>query len=262
MTRGSISALAVIVFIGLGNRAAWADGCPLPTSEIDTDRPDTTNSSEVVPVGSLQVENGVNIADWPDGTRLDGTNSRLRLGVADCAEILVDVPNYSFAPRGADVRGFTGVSPAGKVELQGLPPGLQVSIVARVGLPTGASSNSGQSYKPYLQIPWSQEIVGDWSVHGMFTQTWIPGQVSDRLFEGTLSLEREIGEHADAFIEYVGDYPSHDGASQVLNFGGAYRITDFQQIDFHAGFGFTHQSPTSYIGVGYSFRVDGLFQEF
>ena len=83
MPRGSISALAVIVFIGLGNRAAWADGCPLPTSEIDTDRPDTTNSSEVVPVGSLQVENGVNIADWPDGTRLDGTNSRLRLGVAD-----------------------------------------------------------------------------------------------------------------------------------------------------------------------------------
>lgn len=237
---------------------AKAGGCPLPTSEIDTDRPDTTNSSAVVPVGSLQVENGINVADWPDGTRLDGTNTRVRLGFVDCAEVLIDLPNYSVSPRDADTRGFNGVTPAGKLELEGLPQGTQASIVMGVGLPTGAKSNSGQSYKPYVQIPWSQEIVENWSLHGMFTQTWIPDQVSDRVFEETLSLEREIGEQADAFIEYVGDYPNHEAASQIMNFGGAYRITNFQQIDFHAGFGFTRQSPTSFIGIGYSFRVDGL----
>jgi hypothetical protein len=110
-----------------------------------------------------------------------------------------------------------------------------------------------------VQIPWSQEIIGDWSLHGMLTQTWIPGQVSDRIFEETLSLEREIDEHADAFIEYVGDYPNHEVASHILNFGGAYRFTNFQQIDFHTGFGFSRQSPTSFVGFGYFFRVDGLF---
>lgn len=238
---------------------AQAQTCPTAQDAIDTDRPDTTNSSETVPVGSLQFENGINIADWRDGTRLDGTNSRVRLGVADCAEVLVDIPNYSFASRSADVRGFTGIAPAGKLEIEGLPPGLQLSVVTGVGLPTGVSSNTGQSYKPYVQIPWSQEIAGAWSVHGMFTQTWIPGQASDQLFEGTLSLEREIGEDADAFVEYVGDYPTHDGPSQILNFGGAYRITNVQQIDFHAGFGFTRQSSRSYIGIGYSFRLDSLF---
>jgi hypothetical protein len=238
---------------------AWADGCPVPTSEIDTDRPDTTNSSEVVPVGSLQVENGINVADWRDGTRFDGTNTRVRLGIFGCGEVLIDVPNYVASPRSAGIEGFTGVAPAAKLELEGLPDGLQASFVAGVGLPTGADRNSGRAYKPYVQMPWSQEIVGGWSVHGMLTQTWIPGQVSDRLFEGTLSLEREIGEHADSFIEYVGDYPNRQTASQVLNFGGAYRFTDVQQIDFHAGFGFTRQSPKSYVGFGYSFRVDRLF---
>jgi Putative MetA-pathway of phenol degradation len=148
--------LAVILIGGGGSRAVWADGCPLPTSDIDTDRPDTTYSSAVVSVGSLQVENGINVADWSDGTRLDGTNSRVRLGMVDCAEVLVDLPDYSFSPRSADVRGFTGIAPAGKLELEGLLQGLQVSIVTGVGLPTGASSNSGQSYKPYLQVPWSQ----------------------------------------------------------------------------------------------------------
>jgi hypothetical protein len=34
--------------------AAAADACPQPGSEIATDRPDVTNSSLVVPRGSLQ----------------------------------------------------------------------------------------------------------------------------------------------------------------------------------------------------------------
>ena len=38
-----------------------ADGCPTSASAISTDRPDVTNSSRVVPYGSLQAENGF---DW------------------------------------------------------------------------------------------------------------------------------------------------------------------------------------------------------
>jgi len=38
-----------------------ADSCPTSASEISTDRPDVTNSSRLVPYGSLQAENGV---DW------------------------------------------------------------------------------------------------------------------------------------------------------------------------------------------------------
>ena len=41
---------------------ARADGCPIAKVEIATDRPDVTNSSLVVPVGSLQSENGVNLS--------------------------------------------------------------------------------------------------------------------------------------------------------------------------------------------------------
>ncbi len=231
----------------------------MAASNIDTDRPDTTNSSQTVPAASLQFENGINIADWADGTRLDGTNSRLRLGLVDCGEVLVDMPNYSFSPRSGGVRGFTGVTPAAKWEFQGLPDGLQVSLVAGAGLPTGSASSGGDRTKPYIQIPWSQEIGGDFSLHGMLTQTWIAGVTNGSLFEETLSLERELGEAVDMFVEYVGDYPKGEIASQVLNFGGAWRFTHTQQIDFHAGFGFNQKSPKSYLGLGYSFRFDGLF---
>jgi len=72
-------------------------------------------------------------------------------------------------------------------------------------------------------------------------------------------LKRELGESADALVDYVGDYPQHQTTSQVLNFGGAWRFTRLQQIDFHAGFGFNRQSPRSYLGFGYSLRADNLF---
>src|SRR5271163_4331056 len=92
--------LGLTVFLGLlGSLAgavtgAAADTCPQPGSEIATDRPDVTNSSLVVPQGSFQQENGVNIAGRDGGQIFDGTNTRLRFGVAQCFEVLVDIPTY------------------------------------------------------------------------------------------------------------------------------------------------------------------------
>ncbi len=49
-------------FICLSTIAAKADSCPSSKDEISTDRPDVTNSSVVVPAGSLQIENGINFS--------------------------------------------------------------------------------------------------------------------------------------------------------------------------------------------------------
>src|ERR1700732_5477164 len=68
----------------LGAVDAQAEGCPTVKDEIATDRPDVTNSSLVVPVGSLQSENGVNLSARDGGRTIGGTNSRLRMGVAPC----------------------------------------------------------------------------------------------------------------------------------------------------------------------------------
>jgi len=60
-----LSAVAV-----LGAVDAQAEGCPTVKDEIATDRPDVTNSGLVVPMGSLQSENGVNFSAR-DGGRTD-----------------------------------------------------------------------------------------------------------------------------------------------------------------------------------------------
>src|SRR3984893_2085984 len=74
---------------------ARADACPTAKDEIATDRPDVTNSSLVVPTGSFQSENGINLSGPGGGQTIDGTNTRWRLGVAPCLEFLVDLPTYN-----------------------------------------------------------------------------------------------------------------------------------------------------------------------
>ena len=88
-------------------RAGWAADCPAAADVIETDRPDTTNSSLVIPYGSLQVENGLNWAVRQGSQVLDGSETRVRLGVAHCGEVLLDVPNYVGALNGLASSGLS-----------------------------------------------------------------------------------------------------------------------------------------------------------
>jgi hypothetical protein len=177
--------------------AAAADTCPQPGSEIATDRPDVTNSSLVVPKGSFQQENGVNIAARDGGQVFDGTNTRLRLGVAECLEVLVDVPTYFDALSGRASTGFTNVTPAVKWQISPLPGKIDLSAVFGAGLPTGTKAVAGPGVQPYVQFPWSWELGSGWGLSGMLTNFIVPWRP-----ELPLQLRRRLSHHqhpADRF---------------------------------------------------------------
>ncbi len=258
--RRAIAGVLFIFAITTGASATFADDvCPNSASEISTDRPDVTNSARVVPYGSLQFENGV---DWTVRQRSDvisGSETRLRLGIAQCTEVLADVPTYFYSLNGRASSGFSDFVVSVKRELP-VPFGFELSATGGLGFPTGATRISTHGYDPYIQFPWSRRITDDWSLHGMFTVTWFTSQHKiNPTFEPTLSLERKFGATRDLFFEYVGDYPNHARPSQILDGGGSWRVTRVEQLDFHVGFGLNSSSPDHFFGIGYSFRLDGLF---
>jgi hypothetical protein len=251
--------LLVSLLACVGAVSAAAEGCPTAKDEIATDRPDVTNSSLVVPTGSLQSENGVNVSAR-DGARIfDGTNSRLRLGIAPCLEVLVDAPNYFAVFSGEGDSGATDVVPAIKWQISPIPGKVDLSIIVGAGLPTGTPSVAGRGVEPYVQLPWSWELGGGWGINGQFTSFFFPSEPEKLVIEQTLSLEKQVGNQADVFVEYVGDYAQHGLPSHMVNTGGAYRFTRTEQIDCHVAIGLNSTAPDYIVGVGYSFRVDGLF---
>lgn len=234
--------------------------CSDITGPIDVDRPDVTNSSVVVPGGSIQLENGINWNDQRVARLFDGTNTRVRFGSSDCNEVLIDLPDYQYRSGGSAATGFSQLAPAVKHQFAPLLGGLQLSGTLGVGLPTGASAVAGPGYRPYLQFPWSRELEEGWSLSGMLTTFWSPADAQQHVrVEPTFVIERELRPGSDLFVEYVGEYLTHGAPAQSINTGGAYRVTRLQQIDFHLAFGLNDQAPRYVFGIGYSVRWDGLW---
>jgi Putative MetA-pathway of phenol degradation len=252
---------AVMAMAVLSEPAIAADECTQTSSPIETDRPDVTNSSVVVPVGSFQNENGINFSGRNRALVFDGTNSRLRLGIAPCLEVLVDLPTYVTHFRGSGASGFTNVAPAVKWQISPIPGKFDLSVTAGVGFPTGAVAIAGPGVQPYLQFPWSVELGGGWAITGMVTNFFTPADSANRYTnQSTFVIERQFGDRVFLFAEYVGEFPIVGSASHLFNSGGGYRITNTEQIDFHVGIGLNHNAPTYILGIGYSFRLDGLFR--
>jgi hypothetical protein len=91
---------------------------------------------------------------------IDGSNSRARFGVAECTEVLFDLPNYFHSLRGSVRAGFSDFSPAIKRQLGNLPGDIELSATAGLELPTGTAGIAGPGYGAYVQFPWSKDIGG------------------------------------------------------------------------------------------------------
>jgi hypothetical protein len=252
--------LAALISVCLASEAT-AELCTQPSTPIETDRPDVTNSSIVLPVGSVQNENGINFSRQGGTQVFDGTNSRLRLGIAPCLEMLVDLPTDVTTFRGQGPSGFTDVAPAVKWQISPIPDKVDLSMTIGIGLPTGAVAIAGPGTQPYLQFPWSIDLGSGWAITGMVTNFFAPADRANQYTnQSTFVIERQFGDRSFFFAEYVGEFPSVTRNSQSFNSGGGYRITDTQQIDFHVGVGLNRNAPAYIFGIGYSFRVDGLLR--
>src|SRR6266403_1821459 len=257
---GKFAAALLALLVYHGTFIAKADSCPSAKDEIATDRPDVTNSSLVVPAGSLQIENGVNFSMRAGDRFVDGTNTRLRAGIANCLEFLVDTPTYFANVRSPEKSGFSDVAPALKWQISPVPGKIDLSAVFGVALPTGTVNIASAGAQPYLQFPWSWELRHGWGLSGMFTEFFRPSDPTSKgITETTFVIEKKVTERASLFVEYVGDYPESGSPAQFLNSGGLYRLSPNQQLDFHVALGLNHNAPSYVVGVGYSVRFDELF---
>jgi hypothetical protein len=260
LTMGKRATILAMLLVFHSTISAKADSCPSIKDEIITDRPDVTNSSIVIPGGSLQIENGVNLSARDGDRSIDGTNTRLRFGIANCLEFLVDTPTYFANVSKPQNSGFSDVAPALKWQISPVPGKVDLSAVFGVALPTGSASIAGLGAQPYLQFPWSWELRSGWGLSGMFTEFFRPlDPISKRVTETTFVIEKRVTERASLFVEYVGDYPESGSPAQLLNSGGLYRLGPNQQVDFHVALGLNHNAPSYIVGVGYSVRFDELF---
>jgi len=243
----------LLVLAGHGYAAA-ADG---PSAPIATDRPAVTDSSVVVPVGSLVAENG--ITDSVNGGKriIDATETLLRLGVGTKTEVRLTVPDYFGAASGPS--GFGDPLIGMKQQLGPAPGGFDVSVILSLSLPTGAKAISSHGYDASLQLPWSHAVSSNWTAEGMLS-VYSPTQAGRHNVTGetTFLMDRQLTKTWDAFVEYAGDFPERGGPRHLLHIGTALKTAPAQQVDLHFGVGLSSAAADHFIGFGYSFRLQAF----
>jgi len=254
--------IALLAFISAEGVPLHAQDQPpsVDTAEpIATDRPAVTNSSVVVPPGSLQVENGFLETSSQGQSVVDGPESLVRFGIAKRTELRFTVPDYFHNLNTGGGSGF-GDFAFGVKQQPGPTPGkFDVSVILFLSFPTGANGVSSGGYDPGLQVPWSRALSANWTAAGMFSVYWpTQGRTRNVTGESTFLFDRQLTKPWDAFIEYAGDFPEVGGPRHLLHFGTALKIGQQQQIDFHVGVGLSSAAVDHLIGIGYSFRVQAI----
>ncbi len=242
-------------------------------STISTDRPAITNSSVVVPAGSLQVENGFLETGAHQQSIIDAPESLVRFGLAKTTELRFTVPDY-FHNLTTDHASGVGDLALGVKQQLGPLHQFDVSVIAFVSFPTGANGISSGGYDPGLQMPWSRAISANWTAAGMFSVYWPTehqspqhqspqhqspqGSTRNVTGETTFLFDRQLTKPWDAFVEYAGDFPETGGPRHLLHFGTALKVAPRQQIDFHVGVGLSSAAVDHIVGFGYSFRFQAI----
>ncbi len=104
---------------------------------IATDRPAVTNSSVVVPAGSLQMENGFLETGSQGQSIVDGPESLVRFGIAKRIELRLTLPDHFHNLTASGGSGFGDVAIGVKQQL-GPPPGkFDVSVILFLSFPSG-----------------------------------------------------------------------------------------------------------------------------
>lgn len=223
---------------------------------IATDRPQITNSSIVVPCGSLQFENGFQSTSNGGQYTYDLPETSTRFGIANKTELRFAVPDYYFNDDTASgsATGLGDLSLGLKQQL-GPTRSFDVSLIPSVSFPTGASRISSHGYDPTVQLPWSRALSKNWTAAGMFSLAW-PTEGSQRNLTGQASMyfDRQLTKSLDAYAEYSGSFPRRGGPQHTIDIGAAYKLSLHQQLDFHCNFGLSAATPDYSIGFGYSVR--------
>lgn len=244
-------------------------GPAMAGEEIITDRPDVSESSEVVGKGHYQVETSlVSQRDDVAGTRLHVVNTPtlLRIGIAEKFELRVETDGYTrLRADGAAPRRASGMADTALGIKWHMQDGDDDDFVPSVAwllhadFATGARAFRGQGLRPSLRMVAEWELPQGWSVGAM------PGVFSEKSESGerytagllALVLGKEFNQQWRGFVEFSADQIAsarHGGNVNSWDAGVAYLVNKDVQLDFSISRGISQSAADASWAVGLSAR--------
>jgi len=228
--------------------------------ELITDRPDQTESSEVVPLRSLQIETGFLMANVSSNVKSYAYNtSLLRYGLLSNMEIRLgmDYLGDRVAMDGLDwsTSGFSPLYLGTKIrvaEENGWKPA--VAFLAALNLPFTASKDYKPSYTAAdMRLAFSHTLNDRLSLGYNLGAEW-DGETANPAYNYSFSLGISLAAKLGMFVESYGAIPEEGEAEHLLDAGFTYLILPNFQVDCSGGFGIQN-GVDNFISAGVTWRL-------
>jgi hypothetical protein len=242
--------------------ATAAPAQPLPSApELVTDRPDFTESSEVVGHRVVQIESGLT---------LEQTNARTRQMTAPQVLVRVGVgPRFELRFAGDGFVSQSLQTPSGHVRTSGRSDlevggkykfaaadraGVDLAVIPFLSLPTATDGFSSNGYDPGVKLTAARELPRGFGLSGnlnVANLTSDTGRAWAR--EASLSLGHGLGGPFGAYWEGFGTL-THGGCDCTVNTGVTMVLGQNRQFDVEVGRGVSGAAQDWFVGVGFAVR--------
>jgi Putative MetA-pathway of phenol degradation len=237
--------------------------------ELVTDRPDITESTEVVGAHVWQLEAGVSLES--DGAGVARSRelvvplALLRVGLGRRVELRLSadgaVSDTSAFPGSTRHSGRSDVEVALKWKLFDQDRlGVDLAIIPILSLPTGSDDFTSDGYDPALKVAWARELPQGFGLSGNINVASLT-EDDDRFTEQDLSasLGHALAAGWDGYVElFTASHLEREGGrAWIFDTGVTHGIGPNTQFDVNVGRGLRDAGPDWYIGAGFALR--GLF---
>jgi hypothetical protein len=249
--------------------------------DMDTDRPNKTNTPHTIDAGHLQIETGFFDYDYYRD-RYQGDNARIetldlgqfnvRLGILDNLELNAIVSSYDFlrdtdylANQSTRQNGFGDLTFGGKINLWGNDGSDDVwatalGIQPQFKIPS-AREDIGNGH-PELTVgaPFLINLPAGFHLGPQTTPSWERNSTNSGYVAGcqnSASIDRVFFGNFDIYLEYWSHITTeqHLEAQQTLDLGFTFPLSDNVTVDSGVNLGLNHASDTFELLSGISLRI-------
>lgn len=239
-----------------------------PLRELNTDRPDVTESPFTVDVGHVQIE-----ADFFSHTRTNDSDERirewslattnLRFGVSPNVEVGVFIAPWTrqvVEPVGSTqprvVRsGFGDVTLRGKINFIGDDGGpLAVGLISDLTLPSAARDLGVERTSALVLLPITAELPGQWTLGAMTGADWRRSNADDVIvWINSASLSHAITDVVEGYFELTSE--AGDGAHvATFDTGLTFKVHENLQLDCGINIGISRAADDLVVFTGIARR--------
>jgi hypothetical protein len=229
--------------------------------ELVTDRPDATESANVMQPGEIQIEAGYSYERFSEEaieSTLTGVSALIRVGLFKQAELRLETGflNQNTTEL-SKVNGLTAMTIGTKLNiLNDYKNGFQLAFLGHLTLPgTGKEEFNPINIGSDFRLAAAKDLSDRVSVGVNIGMEWDGNSPKQTILYSVASGIGVVGD-LGVFIEVFGFFPKDGNAQHFFNSGATYLISPDFQLDFGVGLGLNKMSSDLILTFGSSYRIN------